>query len=184
MKLIVGMLIVGACLMASADRASAGMRDASCESLDVQVTGAAAAGDIECRSGESGGGDEGKSTDELLRVQGSLFVLVVLHVRAGVRTYINSIAAKDMIESFNSFDSTADWGSPKTTHDFTARPFKGVFAGASTTMPCVGFSRHVGRVPGTTGYRHGLWGFYCDFLGEAVADTKVEEILAGIEMDF
>jgi hypothetical protein len=184
MKLGLGTLLLAALLAVSAPPARAGLRDADCGDLDIRLTGAAAEGDMECRRGETGGGDNGKSTDELLQVRGPLSLLVILYARAGVRTYINSIGAKEMIESFAVFDSTADWGTPMQIHDFTARPFKGVFSGSSTTMPCVGFTRHASRVAGSTGYRHGLWGFYCEFIGEAVGDDKIGDILGGVQMEF
>ena len=184
MKIGLGTIIFGLAMIVAAGAASAGMSDADCGSLDIHVVGAAADGAVECRRGDTGGGDNGKATEELIQVRAARSLLVILHARAGVRTYINSTKVKDMIQSFTVFDSTADWGGMQSSHKFTVQPFRGVFGGSSTTMPCFGFSRHIGRVSGTTGYRHGLWGFYCDFLGEEVETGRIDELLGDVALDY
>jgi hypothetical protein len=183
MKAVLAMGLFGLSLLAPV-AAAAGMSDADCASLDVHVIGAAAEGGVECEEADFGSGDDGKSTNQLLQVRAARSFLAILHVRAGVRTYINPIDIKDMVETFTVFDSTAEWGEVRSNHEFKIQEFRGVFGGASTTMPCFGFSRHVGRVSGTTGYRHSLWGFYCDFLGEKVDAARIDELLAGVVLDY
>ena len=183
MKTALAMGLFGLAMLA-APNAVAGMTEADCDSLDVHVVGAAAEGGVECEEADFGSGDDGKSTNQLLQVRAARSFLAMLHVRAGVRTYINPIDIKDMVETFTVFDSTAEWGEIQSNHEFKIQPFRGVFGGSSTTMPCFGFSRHVGRVPGPTGYRHSLWGFYCDFLGEEVGAARIDELLAGVVLDY
>jgi hypothetical protein len=170
-------------LLASA--ASAGTSSVDCGSLDVRLQGIAEAAQAKCESGAFGGGDKGKGKSELIQVDGPAAWFVVSHVEAGVRTYVRRQGVKDVLAGQAVFAKTEEWGDSTEIADFEVRRFKATMpGGTSATAQCFGFSLYSGHVPQSTGYRHHLDGFYCDFTGQRPTDGRINELLAAIRYDF
>ncbi|MGH6960044.1 MAG: hypothetical protein ACREE7_06145, partial [Dongiaceae bacterium] len=177
--LVVGLLAV------TLPQAVAAMSDASCSELDIQFDGGNEFREQTCRTGGTGGSD-GTATEELIQATGSTAVIVVDHFAAGFRTYLERFDIRNAMAGSGVFEKTEAWSDP-----FQRRRFQvGRFTGHFETIPgggvaCFTFARYAGHVASTTGYRHVLHGFYCDFLGTAeVADARIDALMDAIKADF
>ncbi len=175
-------LAVGAVLLPSGARA---LSSGECAALSIQIKGLPESAAAECEAGSfGGGGDRGSGRDEFVRMVNAGSIFIVVHAHAGRQTYLRRMSVKDMIGSFSGFDSVEDWGEEGESGDFATRRFRGKMGGAASEMACFGFSLYAGHFAGTTGYRHHLGGFYCDFDGATVSDGRIEEVVGSIEYNF
>ena len=166
-------------------RAMAGAQAASdCDGLTIKVTGLPAAGEAQCEQRKIGGGD-GTATNESIRILGASSIFVVSHTYAGLRTYLMRQDIKGLVGRIDAFETASGWGDERDSGEFTVRSFEAKVRGEGGTMPCFGFSRFSGHVPNTGGgYRHHIFGFYCDFLQRPVDAARVDELVASIKYEF
>lgn len=165
--------------------AMAGAQAASdCDGLMIKVTGLPAAGEAQCEQRKVGGPD-GTATNESIRIFGAGSIFVVSHTYAGLRTYLMRQDIKDLVGHVDAFETTSGWGDERDSGEFSVRSFDAKVRGEGGTIPCFGFSRFSGHVPNTGGgYRHHIFGFYCDFLQRPVDAARVDELVAGIKYEF
>lgn len=154
---------------------------AKCDELTIKVT---AAGDQECDQRKLGGGD-GTAVSESVRILGAGSIFVVSHTYAGVRTYLFRQEIKDFVAHIEAFQAVEDWSDERRSGDFAVRTFRATVRGEGRSIPCFGFSRFSGHVPNTgSGYRHHIFGFYCDFLAHEVGAGRVDAMVASVTYDF
>ena len=94
--------------------------------------------------------------------------------------YMNGL----IIGEYEVFQKTEDWGDSTESADFRVRRFKATMSDGKSHADCFGFSHYAGHVPQSTGYRHHISGFYCDFSGSQPADSRIEQLLGAIEYNF
>ena len=163
---------------------SVALSSGECAGLSVQVRGLPEAASAECESGNiGGGGDQGSGSDEFIRIVSETSILIVSHAHVGRHTYLRRLSVKDIIGNFRGFDSVDGWGEERESGDFTVRPFRAEMSGGNG-LACFGFSLYSGHVARTTGYRHHIGGFYCDFGGMPVTDVRIDEVVGSIEYNF
>jgi hypothetical protein len=178
-------LMAAAILLASGS-AAAVTRDAECDDLDISVEPAADFRSIECKAGQTGyGGDTGWSNMESIEAQDALSVLLVYHSRAGVQTYLERTDPKTLFS--NSIDIAIDdsWSGTTVSEGYSISRFFSKFDGASDKVPCFAYSRYGGHVSGTTGFRHMVAGFYCEFVpsDNPVSEARIEQMIGKIKAD-
>jgi hypothetical protein len=175
-------LAAGMAFLPSGSRA---LSTGECADLSVQIKGLPEAAAAECEAGSfGGGGDQGSGTDEFIRMMNARSVFIVVHAFAGRQTYLNRISVKAMIGRFRGLDDVGDWGEEGESGDFTVRRFRAKLSGSGGTMACFGFSLYAGHFARTSGYRHHLGGFYCDFDGTEITDGRIAELVGSIEYSF
>jgi len=174
-----------AALFLLAGPARAAMSGADCASLTIHLKDIPEAAQAKCEAGGFDSGNYGNATEELIQIDRPAYWLVVEHLSTGVRTYVIRRGVKDIIGEFSVFENIEDWSDETEVADFTVRHFKATMKGGSSTpVPCVGFSHYSGHVPQTTGYRHHISGFYCNFTTSPPTDTRIEQLLSAIDYDF
>lgn len=179
----VGLLVaVGTALPVASPRA---FSSGECAGLTVKFTGPGAAL-AECESGKlgSGAGDTGSAISEYIQVIAGETLFTLSHAYAGMRSYMIRVDIKSNLGSIDTFESTSNWGEERDSGDFTVRSFDAKFRSSGDGAACVGFSYYSGHVPHTTGYRHHLTGYYCDFTRKPPTDSYIDELLGKIEYDF
>lgn len=175
--------LVGLCWSLSLSPAAAlGVTD--CDSLDVHVAPSVAGGTVECRRGGRQGGDNGNATMEVVEAKAPLSRLVVTHVAAGVHTYIERMGLENYISRITRFAKTDGWTLAPARQRFLVSRFTATFEAGMPSVPCFAFERYEGHVSQSTGYRHLVAGWYCDFLGTEVLDARINEVLGAITDDF
>lgn len=168
-------------VLGTTDATSAG--DTSCASLDIHVKGDAVKGDQSCNDGQFGGiGRDGIGLTEALKVKGAGFVMFLYHVEAGVRTYLNQVDFEDLILDSSNFERLDSIKVHAASKGYSVRKFLGVVKADNRSYPCFGLARYSGHV--FSGYRHMVYGFYCEFVGDEVDAARVDEVMAAIDTDF
>jgi len=183
-RLLVGALlaIVGVALQAErASAASAG----ECAGLSVHVKELPEASSAQCGSQNfGGGGDQGSGKDEFIQIMGADSIFVVSHAAAAGRTYMKRLGVKDVIGNYHIFESTDNWGEETESNDFAVRRFNAKLARSGTKVVCFGFVHFTGHVAGTTGYRHLISGYSCNFSSTPPTDSRIDQLVGGIAYDF
>ncbi len=176
-------LLAGAILLLQSATA-AGQGDSGCAALAVKVAGLPEAAAAHCEVHKLGGGD-GTGTNEFIRIVGPASIFIVSHTYVGLRTYVIRRSIKDFIAEIEGFETTENWADEQDNGDFTVRRFDAkIRGGNSGPVACFGFSRYSGHVPNSTGYRHNINGFYCDFLKRDLAADRIDELIVSIKYDF
>lgn len=176
-------LLTGLCWsLGAAPAVAAGVTD--CDSLDIHVAVSIVGGTAECSSGGKGGGDNGNVTVEIIEARAPLSMLVVTHMAAGVRTYLERMGLEIYIARIARFEKTEGWSLAPARQRFRLSRFTATFEAGVPSVPCFAFERYEGHVAQSTGYRHFVGGWYCDFLGAEVSDTRIDEVLGAITDDF
>jgi len=166
--------------------AGAVMRDAECDDLDVSLEPAADFRTIKCESGQSQGGGEGGSLGmATIEAEDALSFFIIYHDRAGQRTYLTRQDPKGLFGDHMNFAVDGTWSGNTESNGFTVTKFFGKFDFASEQVPCFAFTRFAGHVAHTTGYRHMVGGFYCEFVpsDQPVTDARVDQMTAKIKAD-
>ncbi|MGH6934183.1 MAG: hypothetical protein ACREEE_17335 [Dongiaceae bacterium] len=161
---------------------SAAWADSACASLDIHVKSDAVSGNQNCKDGQTGGGDNGTALTESIEIKGSGSYLYVSHLAAGVRTYLNQRNFEALVQDGTNFDRVENFTVHPSINKFSVRKFTGFMESDNRSYPCFALARYSGHV--FSGYRHLVAGFYCEFIGEEVADTRVDEVMASIVTDF
>jgi hypothetical protein len=171
-------LWAGVCLLGlSPASALEATRDSDCDSFAVHLAASAPFWDIQCDSAGS---------HEVIQAFGEHeSIFVVSHDMAGYRTYLVRVKPKNITTWLNSFGAIKEWTDGAENHGFAVGTFRGVLKKQPDNgVSCFSFMRYSGHVPQTTGYRHAVWGFYCDAGPGTVPDTRIDELLGSIESDF
>lgn len=181
-------LWVGLLLMAGLDlpaTSSFAFSSAECAGLSVSFKGPGHAL-AECESSKmgSGAGDTGTATSEYLQVVAGDTLFTLSHAYAGQRSYMIRLDVKSSLADISTFESTSNWGKERDSGDFFVRPFDAKFRANGEQAACVGYGLYSGHVAHTTGYRHHIAGFYCDFTRKPPTDAYIDELLGKIEYDF
>jgi hypothetical protein len=162
----------------------AGLSAGECAGLSIQVEDVPQAISTECGSRNiGGGGDQGSGKRDVVQVLGPAFVFVVSHASVGHRTYLVRLGVRDVILNYPVFEATDGWGDEVKRGAFTIRRFEAKLAGGLEAA-CFGFTRFSGHVAGTTGYRHLISGYYCDFAGSPPTEARIDDILSRVRYDF
>jgi hypothetical protein len=152
-------------------------RDSDCDSFAVHLAASAPFWDIQC---------DGDGSHEFIQAFGEHeSILVVSHDMAGHRHYLVRVQPKDITTWLDSFGTIKEWSDGTASHGFSVGTFRGVLKKEpDSSVACFTFVRYSGHVPQTTGYRHAVWGFYCDAGPATVPDSRIDELLGSIESDF
>jgi hypothetical protein len=178
-------LIVAAILLIG-NGAGAVMRDAECDDLDVSLEPAADFRTIKCETGqEAGGGDRGSLGLATIEAEDALSFFIIYHDRAGTRTYLSRRDPEDLFADHMDFAVEGTWSDTSESNGFDIAKFFGKFDFASEQVPCFAFSRFAGHVEHSTGYRHMVGGFYCEFVpsDQPVTDARVDQMTGKIKAD-
>ena len=68
--------------------------------------------------------------------------------------------------------------------DFSVRRFNAKLAGSGAKVACFGFVHFTGHFAGTTGYRHLISGFSCNFSPTPPTDARIDVLMGSIADDF
>jgi hypothetical protein len=178
--------LVAAAILLAGGSADAVSRDAECDDLDIAVEPAADFRSIECKAGQTGyGGDTGWSNMESIEAQDALSVLFVYHSRAGVQTYLERVDPKTLFS--NSIDIAVDgsWSGTTVSNGYSVVSFFSILEGQTEKVPCFAYSRYGGHIAGTSGFRHMVAGFYCEFVSSdsPVSEARIDQMIGKIKAD-
>lgn len=168
--------------------AGAVMRDAECDDLDISLEPAADFRTIKCESGQTtpgGGESSGALGMASIEAEDALSFFIIYHDRAGTRTYLPRQDPEALFGDHMDFAVKGTWSDTTESNGFTIAKFYGKFDFASEQVPCFAFTRFVGHVAHTTGYRHMVGGFYCEFVpsDQPVTDARVDQMTEKIKAD-
>jgi hypothetical protein len=183
-RLLVGVLVTIVAVALRAERASAASAG-ECAGLSIHIKALPEASSAQCGSRNfGGGGDQGSGKDEFIQIMGVDSIFVVTHGAAGTRTYMKRLGVKDVIGNYDIFESTDNWGDETDSGDFSVRRFNGKLARSGAKVVCFGFVHFTGHVPSTTGYRHIISGYSCNFSSTPPTDSRIDELVGSISYDF
>jgi len=164
--------------------AASGQTGSDCDDLMIKVAGASAASGAHCEQRHFGGGD-GTATTEFIRIADADSVFVVTHTYAGQRSYVIRQELKSMVKGIEAFETVSGWGDERDSGEFTVRTFDGKVRDNGLVLSCFGFARFSGHVPNTGGgYRHHIFGFYCDLLQRQLDAARIDEVVASVKYEF
>ncbi len=174
-------------ILGSGNAPAVEMRDADCDDLDISLEPAADFRSIDCESGEDRGGME-KAGVSSASIEGhdALSFIVVFHDRAGSHTYLRQNDPRSLFGKSLKLDVENSWSAGTfISNRFTVRTFFGKLESQPEKVPCFAFSRYIGRVPQTPGYRHMVGGLYCELVpsDEPVTRIRVDQMTAKIKGD-
>jgi hypothetical protein len=182
-RLVVWALLAMAGAALPAERAAA-MSAGECAGLSIHMKDLPEASSTQCGAENFGGGDQGSGRAEFIQIMGSDSISVVSHASAGVRTYLKRLGVKDMIANYEIFASTDHWGEEIESNDFTVRRFDAKLAGTGAPLACFGFVHFAGHVARSTGYRHVISGYSCNFGPTTPTDARIDTLVGSIAYDF
>ena len=183
-RLLVGVLLSILGVALQPDTASAASA-ADCAALSIRVKNLPEASSAQCGSEPfGGGGDQGSGTDEYIQIMGSDSITVVSHAAASSRTYMRRLGVKDVIGNYGIFESTDNWGDETESNDFAVRRFNAKLAGSGAKVVCFGFVHFSGHVARSTGYRHLISGYSCNFSSTQPTDSRIDQVVGSIDFDF
>ena len=163
---------------------ASGQAESDCDGLTIKVTGIPEAAGAHCEQRKMGGGD-GTATNEFIRMAGPGSFFFVSHTYAGLRTYLIRKEVKDFVGDIEAFETVSGWSDERESGDFTVRSFDAKVRGDNGgAVPCFAFSRFSAHVPNSGGYRHHIFGFYCDFRGRPVDDARIDALVASLKFEF
>jgi len=175
-----------AILLLSGSGADAVMRDAECDDLDISLEPAADFRSIKCEAGQTiGGGESGNVGMSTIEAEDALSFFVVYHDRAGTRTYLTRSDPKGLFADSMDFAVDGSWTSTTVSNGFSVAKFFGKFEFTAEQVPCFAFTRFAGHVAHTTGYRHMIGGFYCEYVpsDQPVTDARVDQMTEKVRGD-
>jgi len=150
--------------------------------LDVELQDSAEFTKINCDQGSFRHGDISGTFAEI-SASNSHSVYAVRHEIAGSRTYIIQSDPKTALAS--SFSKSDDWAAAPGGNGFSVARFKGWLKGyPDLPLSCFGFVRYSGHVDRSTGYRHGLFGFYCDDQADGITDAETRRLIQALQLHF
>jgi hypothetical protein len=183
-RLLVGVLLTTTGVALGAGRASA-LSAGECAGLSIRVKDLPEATSAQCGSENfGGGGDRGSGIDEFIQIIGAESMFVVSHAAAGTRTYLKRLGVKDVIANYSIFESTDNWGDETESDDFAVRRFNAKLAGSGSQVVCFGFVHFAGHVARSTGYRHLISGYSCNFTSVPPTDSRIDKLVGSIDFDF
>jgi len=154
--------------------AAGGLAPADCSDLELQID--ASFGTPTCQAASVSNSDA-RGRAESVQTKETLSFVYAEHIIAGVRTYIQRAAPKDIVDRTNFADRAKDWGPQFDNHDFAVRRFTLGGVSGEGDLHCVAFAKHWGHVPQSSGYGHRIMGFYCSALAADVADVGLDRLL-------
>lgn len=178
--------VVFAALLLAGSGAGAVMRDAECDDLDISLEPAADFRSIKCEAGQMvTGGESGSVGMATIEAEDALSFFIIYHDRAGNRTYLTRTDPKGVFANSMDFAVEGTWSPTSVSNGFSVAKFFGKFEFASEQVPCFAFTRYAGHVAHTTGFRHMVGGFYCEFVpsDEPVTDARVDQMTEKVKGD-
>jgi len=175
-----------AAILLAGTGAGAVMREAECDDLDISLEPAADFRSIKCEAGQTtSGGESGNVGMATIEAEDALSFFIVYHDRAGNRTYLTRTDPKGVFADSMDFAVEGTWSSTSVSNGFSVAKFFGKFDFASEQVPCFAFTRYSGHVAHTTGFRHMVGGFYCEFVpsDEPVTDARVDQMTEKVKGD-
>ena len=175
-----------AAILLGGNRAGAVMRDAECDDLAVSLEPAADFRTIKCETGQTaGGGDRASLGMATIEAEDALSFFIIYHDRAGTRSYLTRRDPEDLFGDHMDFAVKGTWSENTESNGFEVAKFFGKFDFASEQVPCFAFVRFAGHVEHSTGYRHMVGGFYCEFVpsDQPVTDARVDQMIGKIKAD-
>ena len=153
-----------------------------CSSLDVELHDSTEFTKVECDEGSFQNGDLFGSF-ESISARNSHSVYAIRHEIAGNRTYIIRTDPQTILGS--SFSKSESWSTAPGGNGFAVARFKGWLKGVpDLPFSCFGFARYSGHVDRSTGYRHGLFGFYCDAQPDGISDAETNRLIQALQLHF
>jgi hypothetical protein len=183
-RLLVGVVLAIGAILLDADPASA-LSAGECAELSIHVKNLPESNSAQCGSENFGsGGDQGSGRDEFIQIMGAESIFVVSHAAAASRTYMKRLGVKDVIGNYEIFTSTDSWGDETESNDFAVRRFNAKLAGSGAKVVCFGFVHFAGHVASTTGYRHLISGYFCNFSSMPPTDSWIDKLVGSIDYGF
>lgn len=183
-RLLVGVLLSILGVALHVERASA-LSAGECAELSIHVKDLREASSARCGAENfGGGGDQGSGRQEFIQIMGADSVFVVSHAAASGHTYMKRLGVKDVIGNYDAFESADNWGDETESNDFAVRRFNAKLAGSGAEVVCFGFVHFSGHFAGTTGYRHIISGFSCNFSATPPTDARIDELVGSIDYGF
>jgi len=183
-RLIVGVVAAIAAIAGPEERGWA-LSAGECADLSIRVKELPEASSAQCGAENfGGGGDQGSGRDEYIQIMEADSIIVISHASVGVRTYLKRLGVKDVIGNFSIFASTDNWGEETESHDFSVRRFDAKLRGNGTEVACFGFVHFAGHVARSTGYRHLISGYSCNFGSARPTDARIDQLVGSIDYDF
>jgi len=165
--------------------AASALSAGECAGLSIRLKDLPEASSAQCGSENfGGGGDQGSGTDEFIQIMGSESITVISHAAASSRTYMKRLGVKDVIGNYRIFQSTDNWGDETESNDFAVRRFNAKLTGSGANVVCFGFVHFSGHVARSTGYRHLISGYSCNFGSTPPTDSRIDQLVGGIAFDF
>jgi len=155
--------------------------DIDCKEIDIGLESYAAI-NMTCYSDHSRSG-EGSSTWESLYAFDRQSLIFAAHAQAGIRTCLTAQEPKELAVGTGVFVSTTAWGDTFKSERFKVRRFEGTLE-SGEAQHCFAFSRPSDKVSRCVGFRHMLYGFYCDAGTSPIAESRVDEVLGDIRRDY
>ena len=153
-----------------------------CSSLGVELQDSAEFTKVECDEGSFQHGDLFGSYEDI-SARNSHSVYAVRHEIAGTHTYIIRTDPQTMLGS--SFSKSESWSTAPGGNGFSVARFKGWLKGyPDFPFSFFGFVRYSGHVNQSTGYRHGLFGFYCDTQTDGISDAETNRLIQALQLHF
>ena len=181
------MLLLATGALCGASSAADVMRDADCDNLDISLEPAADFRTIECESGVQRGGVRTAAVGSAsIEAHDALSFIVVFHDRAGSRSYLRKIDPRLLFGRTLDLDIEESWSSATSiSHGFTVRTFFGRLESLPDKVPCFAFSRYIGHIAQTPGYRHMIGGLYCEVVpsDEPVTRARIDQMTGKIRGD-
>jgi hypothetical protein len=183
-RLVVGVLAAITGFVLPAERAAAASTG-ECAELSIRVKVLPEAATARCGSETfGGGGDQGSGRNEYIQIVGADSIFVVSHAAAGTRTYMKRLGVKDVIGNYHIFEKTDNWGEETESRNFSVRRFNATLAGSGAKVACFGFVHFTGHFAGTSGYRHLISGYSCNFSATPPTDARIDTLVGAIDYDF
>jgi hypothetical protein len=121
---------------------------------------------------------------ESVDARGPRTIFVVAHHAAGGNAYVVRTPVQQIVYRMITFAAITAWGASSEIDDFDVRRFTATRSEVELPMACFGFVRYSGHVAQINGYRHVVAGFHCDLAGSEASDSRIDELIGGIEADF
>jgi hypothetical protein len=171
-----------ACVLAAVVLLATGTAQAAdCAALKIRLSGIPEAAGASC----SGGGN---ASYEAIDASGPQAVFVITHqsVIGTGGDYLVRLRVTELLGQMTSPQSmkVERSGEPFEIEDFDVIRYRQTMNGVETPAACFIFMQYAGHVAQSTGYRHVVYGNYCDLAGKEPDDARIGQLLGAIDADF
>lgn len=151
---------------------------ADCAALKIRLSGIPEAAGARCAR-------DGNASYESIGASGPQSVFVIAHQAAGgdylVRLRVTVLLSTMKLPQSARIERSGD---PFEIENFDVVRYRETMNGMSTPAACFIFVQYAGHVAQSTGYRHVVYGNYCDLAGREADDARIGQLLGAIDADF